>query len=85
MRRDFDYVTMDDYIRDMAESASHAAAIIDGTKRQKRDAELRMIALALASGGTVFVPDSDLAAADQATVRLERDEARGGWKFIALR
>lgn len=85
MRRDFDYVTMEDYSRDMAAHSSHAAGIIDELKRQKRDAERRMIAVVLAVGGAVSVSHADIMDADRALVRIERDDANDKFILTATR
>jgi hypothetical protein len=75
MRENFDYVTMDNYAKDMAESASHAAGIIHELKNRKRDAERLLIAAVLAAGGKITVHNRDLDAAPTGHFRIERNVA----------
>ena len=75
MRENFDYVTMDTYAADMAESSSHAAGIIDMMKEKQRNAERGLIAAVLAAGGRIVLGPRDLMDADGAILRIERNDA----------
>lgn len=75
MRENFDYVRMETYQSDMAESASHAAGIIAHMKRGRHDVERALIAAVLASGGKITVRNGDLLDAERTVLRMERNEA----------
>ena len=56
MRRDWDYVTMQDYRHDMDEQTQISVGVIEVLRRE-RDEARHMLALAvLASGGEISIP-----------------------------
>lgn len=73
MRQDFDYVTMDDYSRDMAESSSRAAEIIQGMKAQKKEITVTLIAAVLSAGGKLTIKPNDFIDADSAILSVEKN------------
>jgi hypoxanthine-guanine phosphoribosyltransferase len=75
MRRDFDYVTMADYDRDLTEQSELAASIIAGKTEEIRDMKLMLIAAVLSNGGSLEVHDGCLADARDKTLECWYDQA----------
>lgn len=87
MKRDHDYVTMDDYKADMDETATQAANIIAGLRekldRQSKEALHMLAAVVIASGGKVDVSISDLASDHEVTI--QENPMIGGYTITAKR
>jgi fibrillarin-like rRNA methylase len=60
MRRDFDYVAMDDYEADMEEQAKLASGIISKLKRECDDFRYRLWLVVNANGGSLSFHESDV-------------------------
>lgn len=56
MKRDWDYVTIDDYQSDMRESSDRAVALVEHMKRERDDARLLLCMVIIAAGGEVNIP-----------------------------
>lgn len=57
MRKDWDYVTLDDYRRDMAESSERASSIIAQLRERAEKAEKMLAEAIYAAGGKVTIGD----------------------------
>jgi len=80
MRENFDYVTMDTYSADMAESTQRALSVIESLKRRTEAAENLVAMLVLAAGGKIEIHDYDLY--DQKPIHLETWRNAADMSFI---
>jgi len=80
MRRDFDYVTMDDYARDMQEQSDAAASALEIIKRERDETRRLLAEVVLAAGGKVSVPDRRR---QDTELLIARDEANMARTIVA--
>lgn len=60
-RKDWDYVSIDDYSNDMRETSECAAGIITALKREKNDWQAMFWLAVKAAGGKIKIHDHDMA------------------------
>ena len=78
MRRDFDFVTMEDYQSDMKESADHAVRAISFVRQQSEQHKRLAMEAIIAAGGSVKIDAYDLHRPDPSyKTEFWRNEADG--------
>lgn len=59
-RKDWDFVAIQDYQSDMAESRDQALAVIEALRRERDDLKRALILAAVEAGGRLEINESDL-------------------------
>jgi hypothetical protein len=85
MRRDHDYVTMEDYCRDMKESSDRATSIIEYQAYENRQLRALISALIRGAGGMIEVSIGDLVKAKPTSFEVWDDDCNRKRIFRIIR
>ncbi len=89
MIKDFDYVTMDDYSRDMKESSDRASSIIKRQAKEIRELKEKLLihiaALVYSSGGEIKIYDNALLVSKELELLSYRDDSDNSQVFKTKR